>query len=294
MKSVQPSSAFLIVLCIILACVILCNGIGLYLLRSISERRPQRMILMSLSSVDILLALCWIVYLSLPDPAPAILLSISIGLYVIWYAMVYFLTVDRFIGITFPMKHKVIIDERFVRNAILSCWACGVLLSVIISLTNPKLVHQLFISYIFTVFDAVFVFIFLFSYASILVRLLHRPVNSTQQNHQSHHRFFAAASGILVAFLFFEALPSLLETFLPSNNSTFQNVRSLLYTFNLLCDPILYTFLQPKVRTIASDKARAFYERFRFRRRNTAVELEAMGREDQHLRTTNPLPPFTN
>ena len=258
-----PEDTLFITVYVLLACAILCNGLGLYLLTSLRDKRtPQAMILISLSFDDILLAISWIVSQPVRIDTQDLIRSISLGLYVVWFSMIYMLTIDRFIGVNFPIKHKVFVTKKVVGIIIASCWICGSLLSVIACVTEPLTVNNAFRNYGYIALDLSFLVFFVVTYASILFRLAKRRAQKSQSSRANkNHKFFATVSAILVAFLMFETIPTVLESLLTEKKKEpLENIRALLYTINLLCDPIIYVFLQPPVRANGREKLKAIWK----------------------------------
>lgn len=270
-------AAVMIIVLIILVCAILCNIAGLYLLVTLDKRTPQILILMNLSTIDTSLAFCWFIFLTGNREMKNVLEIASKGLYVIWYGTIYLLTLDRFVGIIFPIKHKVFVKNRFIMHTIAGFWSVGALLSLVTAFTNPTSILLAFKRYVYTIMDLFFLGLLLISYTSILIRLARRRANNKHQGRQAGHKFFATVSTILAAFLLFETIPSLLETFLEEKNSAFESIRTLLYTINLLSDPLVYTLMQPRVRGALHGKINACINRTgKGMQRNQDNEMMAM------------------
>ena len=265
---------------IILTFAIVANVSALYLLKSLREKRSiQMMYLMSLSFVDIILACCWIIRDLITGGISSgvyhIMWCVFMGFYVIWYTMMYSLTIDRFIGINFPIKYKLFLRKKYVLIVIISCWSCGISLAVITAVTDPAKAHRAFIRYVYTAVDLTFLALFIATYTSIFIRIARRQEGSNRQ--QQNQKFLLVTSALLVAFLLFETVPSILQTFLLHKNAKFESIRSLFYTINLLCDPVLYVLLQPRIRAIAHEKFVDVRMRSRCsKRKNAEIELKPM------------------
>ena len=246
------------------------------MLKSLKDRKTNQMIIiMNLSIVDILLALIWFsnAILSIADPSLAnndrtdgISWRVRAGVYLTWYATIFLITFDRFLGCNFPIKHKVFIRTKVIYMCLATSWTITMLFVVITCLINTESLQHHFDLYIWVTIDSCFVILFIATYASIFLYLKRkRGAGSTTNNDVD--KFMYTVAALTMAFFCFEIVPTLLKPFHMKGSATYEEVRSILYTMNLLFDPVLYVFLQPQVRKHAF----ALFHRMHLRLKSTCV-----------------------
>ena len=250
----------------ILFLVIFFNACGVFCLMTLNKDGicNQVMILISHSTCNILLAIFWI-----GDMLFAHMNAVKTiwyyrwwpflaSIYLVWYLMIFLLTVDRFIGCNFPIRHKIFIRKRFILAAIGVCWSIGLTLAVIGSFVGSESLRPTVRKYGWPTLDILFLFLFVLTYGSIFFVIARRRFNvqTSRTSHQS--QFILTVTALLTSFLMLEAIPSLVNAFLKRPHVTFEKILLTLYKVNLLCDPLIYIFLQRKVRNIAKTKLHSF------------------------------------
>ena len=251
----------------ILALVVLFNASGIYFLRltTISVICNQMAILISLSSCNIMLAVFWmgdLLFMRFKARETNFFYRwwpFLGGQYLVWYSMIIMLTIDRFIGCNFPLQHKIFIRRKFIFRAIGSVWLLGLLFAVVGSCIGYSSLRKSMNYYFWPILDFLCLLLFLLTYGSILCVLARRRfvLQSTRNSHQS--QFILTVTALLICFLTLEAIPSIVYAMLGLRSDTFDTTLSALYKINLLCDPLIYIFLQGKVRNIANIKLRPLY-----------------------------------
>ena len=266
----------------ILVLAVLFNASGIYFLRltTISRICNQMAILISLSSCNIMLAIFWMgdllfmhfraretnfFYRSWPFLG---------GQYLVWYSMIIMLTIDRFIGCNFPLQHKIFIRRKFIYRAIGSVWLLGLLFAVVGSCIGYSSLRKAMNHYFWPLLDSLCILLFLLTYGSILCVLARRRfvLQSNRNSHQS--QFILTVTALLICFLTLEAVPSIVYSMIGLRSDTFDTTLSALYKINLLCDPLIYIFLQRKVRSIAKMKLRPLYVFVLWKRSSRTYEVK--------------------
>ena len=267
----------------ILTMVIIFNASGTYFLKLTNRNGScnQMMILISLSACNIILSIFWLgdVVITHFDAKETMFYyrwwPFLGGSYIVWYLMILILTIDRFIGCNFPIKHKIFVRKRLILGTIIICWLFGLTLAVIGSLVGGTKLRPTITFYLWPTLDTLFMLLFVVTYGSIFCVLLRRRFKA----HISHQnpdqsQFIVTVTALLFCFLALEAIPSIILVFLESPSTTFVKVQSTIYKINLLCDPLIYIFLQKKVRDVARDKLRRLAKILFCRTFNRLFDLE--------------------
>ena len=249
------------------ALVVLLNSSGIYFLRLTNKDGScnQMMILVSLSSCNVFLAIFWM----------ADLLFIHFkaehtiyfyrwwpflgGQYLVWYAMIIILTVDRFVGCNFPIQHKVFVRRTFILRTIVSCWLSSITLAVIGSCIAYHHLREAMNIYFWPYLDMLCLVLFAVTYGSIFCVLARRRFSLEATRSSDRSQFIITVTVLLISFLFLEAIPSIVYAFTNNHSDNFRNIILTAFRVNLLCDPLIYVFLQSKVRLIARTKLRSLY-----------------------------------
>ena len=267
----------------ILALVVIFNVSGIYLLKltNSSGSCNQRMILMSLSSCNIVISFLWVGdMISIHFKATETKFyyrwwPFLAGTYIVWYAMILLLTIDRFIGCNFPIKHMMFVRKSVISGAIFVCWLIGLVLAVVGCLFGSSTLRPGARQYLWPSLDILFMLLFVATYGSIfrvLARRRFRISTSNQTSDQS--QFIVTVTALLFCFLALEAIPSIIFVFLKSPSTTYVKLQSTIYKINLLCDPLIYVFLQQKVRAIAKQKFRTICSLIFWRKFHQQIDLE--------------------
>ena len=250
----------------ILFFVILFNTSGIFCLILANKQGAcnQMMILISLSSCNILLSILWVgdMLFSHFDALETIFYyrwwPFLAGIYVVWYMMMILLTLDRFVGCNFPLKHKIFVRKKVILSAIGSSWAIGLSLGIIGSVAGSRSLRPSVRTYGWPTLDIMFLLSFVVTYGSIFCVLARRRFTITANRNSDQSQFILTVTALLVCFLALEAIPSLVSAFTKSHSETFEKALLTIYKANLLFDPLIYIFLQRKVRNFAIVKVRSF------------------------------------
>ena len=253
---------------VVVAVAVISNGIGICLLQiSKVKKTVQLLIIKNLSAADLVLAIGWfgevIIYMVTKSKSGifyAIWWSLRAGVYLAWYGIIYMLTLDRFISCHFAIKHKVYVQQKYVRIIIISTWIVGAVLGIIGCPFDSAKVRKFYRKYIWTTLDIIFLTLFVVTYASIFVRLARRKISRKRQMFADNQKFLTTVTALLVAFLLFETLPTITSAIIEQDDD-WRKIRDFLYTIILVCDPFIYVFMQPEIRKFALSKLCAFCRR---------------------------------
>ena len=111
--------------CVSSSIAIFLNCFGIFLLRKYyNKEKSQDFILITLSTVEILIGINWIVSteLGLYDMLDSVtwtwkvVFSSRFGIYLIWYAIMYMLTLDRFLGVCIYILGRIGGEILYIDN----------------------------------------------------------------------------------------------------------------------------------------------------------------------------------
>ena len=265
-----------------LVLVVFFNSFGIYLLISLeNEASIQSMIVISLSATDITLAISWIIEeqviyhgVSTASMVFHVIWSLKAGVYLTWYTMIYLLTLDRFFGCNFPLRHRILIRRMIVRKIVIACWITGFLIGTLQCFHPSVRLRFVYKQYVWAILDFTFLVLFAVTYFSIFIRLIksRRTVGHNNQATQSN-KFLYTVFGLLVVFILFECIPTIIVVFWRQRTLLFEQIKTWLYSLNLLFDPLLYIFLQAEVRNLAGKK---ICSSCKFRRRRREYDIETI------------------
>ena len=240
------------------ALAVIFNAIGVYTLSQVNFRNSNQIIIIkSLSITDIIIAIGWIsgdvlnIYGYKSGSIPwNINWSLRAGVYLTWYAMIYMLTIDRFLGCNFPLQHRVWVRMRIIKIAVAIMWMIGVLSGISMCLLEDNQLYTIFNKLVWLILDGAFLTLFLITYSTIYCNVSKTGV---QRNiHTDQNKFFRMITAILLCFIIFEIVPlttnstSSMATNLGTN--TLRSIIVMCYNVNIVADPLIYIFLQPQAR----------------------------------------------
>ena len=234
------------------------NIIGIYTLTKISRvETNQIIILKSLSVADVFLSFGWYNWepdnafqTTEPKIAWRIFWSVRTGIYLAWYATMYMLMLDRFIGSNFPFRHRVLLSKRNIRTGVVVAWVFGLSNSAGYSLAAVKRIHDVYAKFIWGALDGVYVLFFMVTYSSIFFIALRKRRNPEPDQEL---KFMRVTTVIFVSFMIFEVIPNLARVVLMQLDivsEISQRIISFSFALNLLADPLIYIFLQPRARKL--------------------------------------------
>ena len=276
---------------VVVVSAILFNAVGLYILNVAKINKSNQIrIIVSLSVADILNCIGFITQLSvdlsghtaLQSKAGLVIWMFRAVLYHPWYTMFFLLTFDRFLACNFPFKYRSIFVGNAMRNLLIGIWIITMLPAPIYCFLDMEKIRIVYDVYVWVVLDAIFMFLFAVTYGSIYYRKKRSDLQFRHKDtNDDNHRFFIVTTAILVGFIFFAVVPdftmSILITYAEETSNAAQPGFELWWNINMLIDPLIYVFLQKKVRDIALAKLRRCFRRCfrRLRRRSRSHGAES-------------------
>ena len=243
------------------------NIFGIYLLKTINRSKSTQIeIIVSLSAADIYHSIGYISKLVVDTNFPkqskanSIIWTTRAGVYHIWYAMHYLLTIDRFFGCNFPLQYRARISLKKVRKILVISWAISILLGILYCLFDIKKIKSFYDEYFWLANDVIFLALFVLTYSTIFYRKIKRNKMFGQRETISENRqFLIVTTAILLAFLMLEIIPSQVILNLDMPIELKYEITALLWNLNVLADPLIYIFLQPRFRIATMKKARRIF-----------------------------------
>ena len=173
-------------------------------------------------------------------------------MYLTWYAMIYMLTIDRFLGCNFPLKHRVWVRMRNIKIAVVSMWMVGILSGISMCLLEDNQLYKIFNKLVWLILDGTFLTLFLITYSTIYYNVSRTGVQRNIQTDQN--KFFGMITAILLCFMIFEVVPLTTNFifFMATNwgTNTLRSIIVMCYNVNIVADPLIYIFLQPQARNL--------------------------------------------
>ena len=174
------------------------------------------------------------------------------SIYIAWFLMFYLLMFDRFLGSCFPLWYRGNAPPNWARNSLCVCWTVFVF-ALVLCLTAPQQLGSVIRRYVWLVLDILFIILFAVLYSAIYcVKRRSNARTGRGVRSMNNKRFFGVTSAMLVAFMLLEALPSSLTSVLFMNGFTeailYERYFEITWSLNILADPLIYIFMQPKAR----------------------------------------------
>lgn len=246
--------------CITSTISIFLNCFGIFLLRKYyNKEKNQDFILMTLSSVEIFIAVIWILSTVLQfyhmydggSLAWKVVYSFRTGTYLIWYAIIYMLTLDRFLGCNFPLRHRELTLKTDMRITMVIVWVSGVILSIVFCVVDTSKVYLVFLRYIWIIIDSLYLLLFIITYTSIFCKIRRSRASNVQRNSKNgQQQFIKIITSLIVAFVILETNPTIIRMSFryakQRHMDIVEAVMTMLYTIHLSVDPLIYIFLKPK------------------------------------------------
>ncbi len=250
---------------------IIIHSLGIYLLVTQSRRMTnQTMLLVNLSSSEILFVICFILkWFRAREIAPSIVSNISevldfvINIY--FFNVLLCISIDRLLGAIFPLKHRVIVTKHRLKTILTITWIfCVVILITGITLVLTKHLISIWLIYLrvklyfYITIDCLIVLIFIVTYGSILAKIIRRRkvANATRQTNaqtrknlifRNNKRFFKVAGLIIFTYIIFFLIPGVILSLFVHENAVKEYI-FIFFSFGIIVDPLVYIFLQPELR----------------------------------------------
>ena len=267
---------------LILASSMFFNSVGIYLLNKTKNFGPgQIIIIINLSASELFIAVGYIIQdaftlkgndytIYFNKTFAHIVWGMRSGFYTVWYLVMFTLTIDRFLACNFPLKHRKVATRPKIRTTMMIVWAVGLTNGVILS-TNFHLFYNAYTKFVWLALDAVLLLIITVTYLTIFIRRFQGRRSSVFKNMNNtalqsrrltmHQQFVKVVGLIVVTFVLFEVAPTtaFLILFKMTSNGSEVALSIILLCYNLviLSDPLIYIFLQDRIRKRLINGARA-------------------------------------
>ena len=264
---------------LILALSMFFNSVGIYLLKTTKNfGQSQILIILNLSITELFIAVGFIIQdaftlkgndytIYFNKTFAHIIWGTRSGIYTIWYLVMFFLTFDRFLSCNFPIKHRKFATRQSIKLALIAVWMLG-LTNAIILCVDFHLFYNIYTKFVWLTLDAILLLIVIITYSTIFMRRIRGRRNIANSNSDAprsrkslSHQQIVKVTGLIVAsFVLFEVVPTtayLLLFKVTSNGSELAlSIILLSYYLVILTDPMIYIFLQDRLRNRFIQEAR--------------------------------------
>ena len=260
------------------------NSVGIYLLKTTKNFGPsQIIIILNLSATELVIAVGFIIQdaftlkgndytIYFNRTVGHIVWGIRSGIYTVWYFVMFFLTIDRFLSCNFPIKHRKFATRHKIKLVLIIVWILG-LINAAILCANFHLFYNIYTKFVWLTLDAALLLIIIVTYSTIFIRRIKCKRNSGSRHSEhggvrtrrslSHQQIIKVTGLIVVTFVLFEVAPTtayLLLFKVTSNGSELVlSIILLSYYLVILTDPMIYIFLQDRIRNRFIQEARKLF-----------------------------------
>ncbi len=244
------------------------NCLGVYLLSATRPLNSSKILLINLTVSEIIAALIQVI----SNPMSALLpssetnkIAIASGAsYLPYYLAMHMLTIDRLIGVVFPLKHRIMVTKRRLSFAILATWFLSLLIATVPFIFYHEIQSRVAEMYLAFALDVTYIILCSVTYGLIFIKLLERKrlVNNQQdmnienrrQNVAENGKFFKITALIILSFLLFLLIPNIVFHLYHINNKTVMESMNIAWSLGFVADPIIYIFLQDNLRLLLKTK----------------------------------------
>jgi len=172
------------------------NGVGIYLLRTMKNFGPsQIIIIMNLSGTELIIAVGYIIQdaftlkghnytIYFNKTFGHIVWGVRSGVFTMWYAIMFGLTLDRFLSCNFPIKHRKFATRHNIKLILVAVWIAGTANAVILC-ADFHLFYSIYTKFVWLTLDVVLIIIIVVTYSTIFIR---RIKKKEACRHSSHSR----------------------------------------------------------------------------------------------------------
>ena len=260
------------------------NSLGIFLLKSFPGIEiAQKVIIINLSLSEILIAVAWIAYLvakmngmTIDDRVLQVIWALRAGVYCFWFANMYILSLDRLMSCIFALKHRAQTSKKRMQRLMISLWIIFSVKSILLLIFNTKLLYQIYNTFVWITLDILTIFIYGLTYISIFLYTLKREkqrrarvqsLENRDKMRRVNTHFMKVVGFIFISFLVFEVVPSITEFSFFANGTnipeSLEGTVFLSYQLALLVDPLIYIFMQSRIRTFLYSKIETILGRIR-------------------------------
>ena len=183
------------------------------------------------------------------------------GFYTVWYLLLYFLTTDRFMACNFALKHRSMATRNNIKITVVTLWMIGLANGLILCF-DFQMFFDVYEKYVWLILDGVLLLIIIVTYSTIFVRKLRRTRVQTfidirvlkfkSRRLVGQQQFVKVIGLIVLTFILFEVVPTTVFLFIfkltKKRSGLVFALIVLSYHTVLLTDPLIYIFLQDRVR----------------------------------------------
>ena len=300
---------------LILALSMFFNIVGIYLLKTTKNFGPsQIIIILNLSATELFIAVGFIIQdaftlkgndytIYFNQTFAHIVWGIRSGTYTVWYMVMLFLTIDRFLSCNFPIQHRKFASRHNIKLVLIIVWILG-LINAVILCVDFHLFYNVYTKFVWLTLDAVLLLIIIITYSTIFIRRIKWRGNSGLRNSQqvggrtrkslSQQQILKVTGLIVVTFLFFEVAPTIAYLLLfkvTSNGSELVlSIILLSYYLVILTDPMIYIFLQDRIRNRFIQEARKLLRCTSVQRRYSRNKIGASGATNTQMKKVTVIP----
>ena len=266
MKSYITTLAF-VFSCLTYSLSVILNTLGIYILSNLKhELTNQRMYLINLSFSELLYASTTLGYYLIDEFSDnddstvyATFSRLSWLFYYLYLISPLFLTMDRFVAITFPFKYKAISTKTKAIAVVLLSWICVFLTAIpALFITDYETARS---SHLPAMALGIAVLVIAFAVcAYIVIGLKVHKQRKSVGRANSNPKILKVATIIIVTYFLLELIPDLVTTvLLKSNFNIARDYRRVIYlpgTLNTICDPIIYVYNYPPLKIAVRKKVK--------------------------------------
>ena len=269
MLSKQEDIALVAVSCIFLICSLIFNTIGVYHLRLLQDNfTNQRIILLNLSLIEILSAIAnliywfdgYFAYRNFDDSDGAETKSMtkicSITLGTAWYFYLFYLLspmmllIDRFLGVTFPIKYSDIFPKRRAKLMPLTICIVAVIFMLPLLSSNPRNWSR-YLQFTALAFEILVLTSAIITYSWIGIKIRNQGNQFGRKNAAS--RVLKVATLIILTFVCLVVIPEMglmiATKFYTSSLGIYMRIFHCVTCINYMADPMIYMLGYPPLRS---------------------------------------------
>lgn len=235
------------------------NVTGAILLWKIERvKTNQRTILLNLSICEACLSAFLIVHLFMKlqifgrdKKYFQIMESANLLCYLECYFTIIMMTIDRFIGTKFPLRHQDLFSKRRLTKVLALTWILSLVAGILLAAMYERVRQAIRDSYLFTLMDTLSLSCIGIAYGYIMyiVRTRKLPTTATARRSRGSKQLIKMTAIIAFTFILFIVIPDFALAFIGKEISTEIEGILLFGTYLVLvADPITYLLIRKKLR----------------------------------------------
>ena len=174
------------------------------------------------------------------------------------YSFLFFLTIDRLIGIKYTLKYRMVLTERRILCILVFAWSSWVFVIIPLIFLNPATILDVSFKFVFPITDGIYLCFAVYCYSFTIHALaqqrkdLNNQSIHTRRKYRSERRLVCMSVTIVSLFVFLVILP---EVAIAINlhvsyyySAYIQAVSIILLMLYGISIPLVYIFMQPEIR----------------------------------------------